>query len=306
MWRRNPFQENSDSDQSISDEEEFIDVSRENCVSLSDRLEKEKQEGFQLQSRLETLKGKCDNNHSYNEEHGTLEHSIVEVHEDFSGEEENQARGKRVQATLRRSICSLGDSPIESEDLYEPFSGGTSSDDEAGCQNLELVIPEIKKHTISDKFQEALGSTSSLSAEGTSIPRLGVFSTGLFGKLHQVMQQENEIDMDFLTKLQIGATFKNEPSSITVKIVSRYLDAKLTVCYCAFVKIIEGFSQPESPKILENEGRKVTIIFYQRICANVDLEIGNLICIHPPWKEVDVTGNGEKVILSIYFSDFSV
>ncbi|KAK8540931.1 hypothetical protein V6N13_060980 [Hibiscus sabdariffa] len=486
MWRRNQFQENPDSDQSISDEEEFIDDSRENYVSLGDRLEEEKQEGFQIQSRLETLKEKCDNNRSYNEEHssfclqedvevpdspdegdcfpsqtlfgrvsseelvsdseedvvhskscivsgakksdrgsgieerdggnvwsmnefllmhyhsilsvlskicivlhvvfplygekdtnpesarskmkprfsfgfqpnrgvscptilddkndrstkagkeperlqvsdhGTLEHSIVEVLDDFSGEEDQleivpadveapgpghsmaellddlqdnpsllrgnfkmhrRARGKRVQTTLKRSIYSLGDRTIESEDLYEPFSCGSSSNDElADCQNLEL--PETKKHTISDKFQEAVGSTS-LSAAGTSIPRLGVFSTGLFGKLQQVMQQEKEVDMGFLTKLQIGATFKNEPSSITVKIVSRYLDAKLTVCYCSFVQIIEGFSQPESPKILENEGRPVTIIFNQRICANVDLEIGNLICIHPPWKEVDVTG----------------
>ncbi|XP_039048364.1 uncharacterized protein LOC120189096 isoform X2 [Hibiscus syriacus] len=313
MWRRNQFQENPDSDQSISDKEEFIDDFAENCVSLGDRLEIEKQEGFQLQSRLETLKEKCDNNRLYNEEfssfcikedvevsdslgegdcfpsqtfrrvsceelvsdceedvvhskscivsgakksdrssgieerdggnawsmvtkeaealihldknvssfsshfscskadkscrgainktrprfsfgfqpqrgvsclsisdnenvmstkagkvpkrlqdsdHGTLEHSIAEVLEDFSGEEENQleivradvealghghsmaellddlqdnpsllrgnfkmnsrARGKRVQATLKRSICSLGDRTIESEALYEP------------------------------------------------------------------------------------------------------------------------------------------------------------------------------------------
>ncbi|KAK8630772.1 hypothetical protein V6N13_079548 [Hibiscus sabdariffa] len=513
MWRRNQFQENPDSDRSISDEEEFIDDSRENYVSLGDRLEEEKQvivcyfvwiwnflflyfdfycitlcinrNDFNFNQDWKHSK-KCDNNRSYNEEHssfclqedvevpdspdegdcfpsqtlfgrvsseelvsdseedvvhskscivsgakksdrgsgieerdggnvwsmvtkeaealihldnnvsrfsshftcskadkscrgarskmkhrfsfgfqshrgvscptilddkndrstkagevperlqtsdhGTLEHSIAEVLEDFSGEEENQleivpadvealgpghsmaellddlqdnpallrgnfkmhrrARGKRVQTTLKRSIYSLGDRTIESEDLYEPFSCGSSSNDElADCQNLEL--PEIKKHTISDKFQEAVGSTS-LSAEGTSIPRLGVFSTGIFGKLQQVMQQEKEIDMGFLTKLQIGATFKNEASSITVKIVSRYLDAKLTVCYCSFVQIIEGFLQPESPKILENEGRPVTVIFNQRICANVDLEIGNLICIHPPWKDVDVTGNGEK------------
>lgn len=46
---------------------------------------------------------------------------------------------------------------------------------------------------------------------------------------------------------------------------------------------VQGILQPESPKILENEGQKVTVIFNQRICANVDLEIGKLICIHPPW-----------------------
>ncbi|TYI68457.1 hypothetical protein E1A91_D08G090100v1 [Gossypium mustelinum] len=498
MWRRNAFQENPDSDQSISDEDDFDDDFRENCASLGDRLEKEKEERFQLQSRPETLKEKCDNNRSYHQEHisfcleedvevpdssdegncfpseklcrrvsceelvsdgeenvmrsktsitsgakesdhsygikdgngenawsmvtkeaealinldknvssfssaskadksykgakskikprfsfrfqshkglswpatsdnenevstkagemperlkasdhGTLEHSIAEVLEDFNGEEENQleivpadveahghgfiehsmaellddlqdntsllrgnfkmhsrARGKRVQAALKRSICSLGDRTIESEDLNEPFSGGSSSNDEADYQNLKLATPEIKKPTISDKFQEALGATS-LTVEGIFIPRPGAFSTGLFGKLQQVMQQEKETDTHFLMKLQNGASFKNEPSCITVNIVSRYLDAKLTVCYCSFVKTIEGILQPENPKILENEGQKVTVIFNQRICANVDLEIGKLICIHPPWKEVDVTGDGEKTILSTYFSDIS-
>ncbi|KAA3471038.1 Kinetochore Spc25 [Gossypium australe] len=466
MWRRNAFLENPDSDQSISEEDDFDDDFRENCASLGDRLEKEKEdvevpdssdEGNRFPSeklcrrvsceglvsdgeenvmcsKTSIASGSKESDHSYgikdgngenawsmvtkeaealinldknvssfssaskadksckgakskikprfsfrfqshkglswpatsdneNEvltkagemperlkasDHGTLEHSIAEVLEDFKGEEENQleivpadveahghgfiehsmaellddlqdntsllrgnfkmhsrARGKRVQAALKRSICSLGDRTIESEDLNEPFSGGSSSNDEADYQNLKLAIPEIKKPTISDKFQEALGATS-LTAEGTFIPRPGAFSTGLFGKLQQVMQQEKETDMHFLMKLQNGASFKNEPSCITVNIVSRYLDAKLTVCYCSFVKTIEGILQPESPKILENEGQKVTVIFNQRICANVDLEIGKLICIHPPWKEVDVTGDGEKTILSTYFSDISL
>ena len=42
------------------------------------------------------------------------------------------------------------------------------------CQNLELAIPEMKKQTISDKFQEALGATS-LSDEGAFIARPKAF-----------------------------------------------------------------------------------------------------------------------------------
>ncbi|XP_022758032.1 uncharacterized protein LOC111305102 [Durio zibethinus] len=502
MWRRNPFQENADSDQSISDEEDFNDDFREKCVSLGDRLEKEKEEGLQLQSRLETLKEKCDNNRSHNQEHssfyleedvevpdspnesgcvlsrkictqvsneelvsdgegnamrpkfsaasdakrsnhnygtgeqdggnawsmvtkeaealihldknvssfsspftclkmdksckgakgkmrprfsfgfqprkgvswpaisniendvstkagevperlkasnhGTIDHSMAEFLEDFNGKEEKQleiiptdveclghrfiehsmaellddlqdnssllrgnskmhsrARGKRTKAALKRSICSLGDRTIESGDLHEPFSDGSSSNDEAEYQNLELTTPEMKKQTISDKFQEALGATS-LSDEGAFIAGPKALSIGLFGKLQQVMHREKETDTHFLKKLQNGASLKNEPSCITVKIVSRHLDAKLTVCYCSFVKTVENFWQPESPKILENEGRKGTVIFNQRICSNVDLEIGNLICIHPPWKEVDDMDRGDKIILCTYFSDISV
>ena len=38
-----------------------------------------------------------------------------------------------------------------------------------------------------------------------------------------------------------------------------------------------------SPQIMINGGRKTTIIFNPRVCSDVDLEVGNLICIHPPW-----------------------
>ncbi|KAA3471039.1 Kinetochore Spc25 [Gossypium australe] len=44
MWRRNAFLENPDSDQSISEEDDFDDDFRENCASLGDRLEKEKED----------------------------------------------------------------------------------------------------------------------------------------------------------------------------------------------------------------------------------------------------------------------
>ncbi|XP_022758033.1 uncharacterized protein LOC111305103 [Durio zibethinus] len=129
--------------------------------------------------------------------HGTLDHSMAELLEDFNGKEEKQleivptdfealghgfiehsmaelldglhdntilrrgkARGKRTKAALKRSICSLGDRTIKSEDLLEPFSGGSSSNDDADYQNLVLAIPERKKQIISNKFQEALGATS--------------------------------------------------------------------------------------------------------------------------------------------------
>ncbi|OMO81860.1 hypothetical protein COLO4_23399 [Corchorus olitorius] len=231
--------------------------------------------------------------------HGVIEHSMAELLDDLhdntsllrgNSKMHGRARGKRVPAALRRSIRSLGDRTIESEELHEPFSGESSSNDEADYQNLELAIPEMKKQTISDKFQEVLGATS-LSDECVFVARPKGFSVGLFGKLQQVMQREKETDAHFLKKLLNGTSLKYEPSCITVKILSRYLDAKLTVCYCSFVQTIEGFWQPDIPKTLENDERKGTVIFNQRICSNVDLENGNLICIHRPWKEVDVAGH---------------
>lgn len=54
MWRQNSFPGKSDSDHSISDEEDFDGDLRENCVSLTGNTLKE--EGWELQSRLDILR----------------------------------------------------------------------------------------------------------------------------------------------------------------------------------------------------------------------------------------------------------
>nr|ACG27596.1 hypothetical protein [Zea mays] len=43
-----------------------------------------------------------------------------------------------------------------------------------------------------------------------------------------------------------------------------------------------------------------TIIFSPKICNNVDLLVGNIIHIFPPWKEVKI--QEEHVIICTYFS----
>ncbi|XP_059438937.1 uncharacterized protein LOC132171590 [Corylus avellana] len=115
------------------------------------------------------------------------------------------------------------------------------------------------------------------------------------------MQTEKERDMDFLRKLETGSNANDETSCIVVKILTRYLDAKLTVCQCSFGQNMES----GSPQIMVEGGRKRTIIFSPRVSSDVDLDVGNLICIHPPWKEVQV-GNDESILLSTYFSQILI
>ncbi|KAK7259384.1 hypothetical protein RIF29_24991 [Crotalaria pallida] len=152
--------------------------------------------------------------------------------------------------------------------------------------------------TMADRFQEALGS--SVIDERTNITKLNSFRAGIFGKLQQVMQKEKETDMYFCKQLQTGASVLG---CVDVKIISRYLDGKLTVCLCSFGKNIENSLLQDNTKGMgfgDKEGSQITVIFSPRVCDNVDLEVGNLIRIHPPWKEVQV-GN-DNIILCTYFS----
>ncbi|KAJ6941037.1 hypothetical protein NC652_007223 [Populus alba x Populus x berolinensis] len=68
---------------------------------------------------------------------------------------------------------------------------------------------------------------------------------------------------------------------------------------------LQDSQSPESSKTFVDRGRIRTVIFSPRVCSNVDLDLGNLICIYPPWKEVQVIGSDEFVILTTYFSHVS-
>ncbi|KAH9793605.1 kinetochore protein [Citrus sinensis] len=213
----------------------------------------------------------------------------------------SRTRGKRMQVFSRRSISQLGDRTVDCEDL-EPVGSGSSSDNEANYQNPKPAIPEVKRQTIVDRFQEALGTTSRDEAAFVAVPRS--FGVGLFGKLQQVMQSEKETDLEFL-KLQTKASPNNEPTCLNVKILSRYLDAKLIVCHVSPSKDTEEPQWPQSNQKRGNGGRERKIIFNPRVCCDVDIEVGSSIRIHPPWKEVQVGGNDESIILSTYFSQIS-
>ncbi|KAH1189613.1 hypothetical protein GmHk_20G057346 [Glycine max] len=171
---------------------------------------------------------------------------------------------------------------INSEDSPEPVDSGSSSDKEVSGQHKKITYPGKKMQTMAERFEEALG-TSSVITEGTHVGALNSLRPGIFGKLQQMMLKEKETDMDFWKK---------------------YRDGKLTVCHCSFSKSTENFLLQDNSKGMGCGGRKSsqsTIIFSPRVCNNVDLEVGNLIQIHPPWKEAQV-GN-DNIIVCTYFSE---
>ncbi|XP_021647890.2 uncharacterized protein LOC110640740 isoform X3 [Hevea brasiliensis] len=277
---------------------------------------------------------------------GLIEHSMAELLEGLrdrnvlqrgNSQMFRRTKGKRAQLMVKKNVSPLGDRVIDDEEKPEQVITGSSSDDEGNYQNLDLANPEMKRQSMADRFQEALAATSFSNDDGAHVAAAKLSGIGLFRKLQQVMQSEKERDANFLKKIQMGASPSDNAHSIVVKILSRYLDAKLTVCHCMFCKNVEvvlytrnsnSTIMPRletslcyyligsslfpfhpgiygSQKLVDRE-REGTVIFSPRICSDVDLEVGNLICIHPPWKEVQVMGNDKSTILSTYFSNILV
>ncbi|KAL5701168.1 hypothetical protein ACHQM5_026535 [Ranunculus cassubicifolius] len=223
-----------------------------------------------------------------------------------------EAKVKRSSVTSKRNrSASLSYSTLDNGDHIEPM--GVSSDEEAEKFRLQVYDDdrikteslEISGRTMTDKFQEVINAATvndqgMLSATSKQTGRY-------FSRLQQVMQTEKERHMEFLNQSR-GAIPRDEARFLDVKILSRYLDAKLTVCQCLLSQNASLSSECLLNSQIFNEDIELrrTVIFSSRICNNVDLEVGNIIRIHPPWKVVEVPSKDGGIILCTYFSQICI
>ncbi|GAB4825620.1 hypothetical protein Ancab_008494 [Ancistrocladus abbreviatus] len=238
--------------------------------------------------------------------HVCTKHSMSELLDDLRGKDGYlhatskmyvRTKGRRVELSTNKNVSVLGERGINYEDHCKDMPSASSSDDEAGGHNINLIIVEAKKRTIVDQFEEALVAAGE-DDEGALIAVPRQSDIGLFRKLQRVMQWEKEQDLEFLRMLEAG--FNDQARCMEVKILSRSFDAKLTVCRCITWNN-KSYRCTENCQE-ENLGKASTIIFNSRVCGDVELEEGNLIRVHAPWKEVEVFEGSETIILATYFS----
>ncbi|KAL1558431.1 hypothetical protein AAHA92_08899 [Salvia divinorum] len=231
--------------------------------------------------------------------HDTRGHSMAEVLGGFLERSDLQEESykleilkrRRKQTVFVRNVLPLGDSIQEDNDLPEALDSDTSfeSEDEESARSVKSTV----SRTVADQFHEAFRTVSAIDGRlDVSFPRpLWWVCGGMFRRLQQVMQIEKERETDSVKNASAETGFKDEETSIFVRILSRSLEAKLIVCSCTCVGDGKTFSR---------EARTITIIFNPRMSDNVDLEVSSLIRIHPPWKEVQV--KNEVIFLCSHFS----
>ncbi|OVA15008.1 hypothetical protein BVC80_949g14 [Macleaya cordata] len=261
--------------------------------SITDLLEglqeeKTKQSEVQVLANLSAL------------EHRDTEHSMAELLEGLQGKNEpvkrtselnTKTRSRMHKITRKRNMYQLGDKILDNEDPAEPMDSDTSSEDEAvkfllqanGQNQMKLASQETKGQTMADRIHKALDATA-VNDGGSLFATSKQTGMGYNGRLQQIMQTEKERHVEFLKQSQ-GMSMHDETKCITVKILSRYLDAKLTVCQCSCVENNKSSHCAESPLNSIGYGPKRTIIFSSRMCSNIEIEVGNFIRIHPPWYE---------------------
>ncbi|KAI3506654.1 hypothetical protein L1887_21215 [Cichorium endivia] len=209
----------------------------------------------------------------------------TQLHNDTLFQDEHAVKYNKTKSTSeqladKRSILSIDHDYIE-DDHPDCLSSDSSEEDEDNHQIQGLTVAVPKQKTIADQFHEVLGANE----EGNMYAVSRHTGFGLFGKLQRVIHREKERDLYFLSKLQK----EDEASCFDVRILSKSLEGKLTVCSCSSIKNV-------------TERKNFIIIFSSRTCSDVELDVGMLVRVHPPWKEVNVKGKQENTILSTYFS----
>ncbi|XP_010556750.1 PREDICTED: uncharacterized protein LOC104825977 isoform X2 [Tarenaya hassleriana] len=206
-------------------------------------------------------------------------------------------RRSRLKYAHKGSSSTLQDRATDDE-LPGPMDSESSSDYEPRYQSSVPDTRNQKKKFLGDQFNEAL-KAASLSNGGQLFTSPYLSGCGLYGKLQQVIKREREEEMEILKTLQVGVGQRDAWRYVDVRILSRGLEARLVVCKCSAVNDVE-----DSP-LLKNSrvGKETTIIFSTKVCSDVDIEVGSVIRIYSPWKEVELKNkNKEVIILCSYFS----
>ncbi|XP_031407654.1 uncharacterized protein LOC116215953 isoform X2 [Punica granatum] len=239
--------------------------------------------------------------------HGYTDHSMAELLDGLHERtglarginKSSRKRGQRMQSVGKRSMTTI----LDSEDEPMSMDSDSPGEEESDFDNLKIPPPQRKRHTLVDCFQEVLDASPWRDRVALAANPSG---SGLFERLQQVMRSEKERELEFSNNLEPSGAPLCGTSCLHVLILSSYLDAKLIVCRCSLKKIPERLQEPQSPESVSQWRGERTVIFSPRIFSNVDLEVGKLICICPPWKEVQLMSEDERVLLSTYFSLVSV
>ncbi|CAN6246369.1 unnamed protein product [Urochloa humidicola] len=204
----------------------------------------------------------------------------------------------KLPVSEKKTLAILGERSSDSDDPLERITDGTSSEEEDVTENhLALANKDVKQQTMADLFQEVFDPSS---MEVAMLPMRST-GAGYHGRMLQIMQMEKDRHAEFLRQFNMEQVYLDDSKGITVQIMSRSLEGKLAVCQCLFQEKSNSTIRSEAATDhYMNESRtNRTIIFSPKICDNVDLLVGNIIHIFPPWKEVKLQ---EDVILCTYFS----
>lgn len=172
-------------------------------------------------------------------------------------------------------------------------------DDIEVCDNAQMdtpIHPPVITRpqtlpSIAEQFQEALMAAPALdcaSAPSVQFPITQDYSTRLQKLLQLEKQQHAEISK--------GLPFSTPFESVQVHIMKKSLEGRLVTCKCQVI-------QAPSKWIRTSGVDEVQVIFNSKIAGELEIDVGCMVRINPPWRELTLLGSSSRVILCTYFCE---
>uniref|UniRef100_A0ACD5ZJ47 Uncharacterized protein n=1 Tax=Avena sativa TaxID=4498 RepID=A0ACD5ZJ47_AVESA len=139
--------------------------------------------------------------------------------------------GKPKVPIGNKTLTLRGQSNLDNEEPSQHVIGETSSEDEVEDtvqHNLAMVTKDVKGKTMTDLFQEAFSATD---MDVAALPMRST-GTGYYGRMQQIMQMEKDRHVQFSRQCNKAQDYLGNSKGVTVQILSRSLEGKLTVCRC--------------------------------------------------------------------------
>ncbi|CAM6029335.1 unnamed protein product [Sphagnum balticum] len=160
--------------------------------------------------------------------------------------------------------------------------------------------------SITEQFQEALeAAPESISSFVPSIHSSRDQASLYSSQLQKVLEFEKAQHTHIGKELQLY-----EPlDCLEVRIMEKWLEGRLTSCICHVIQAPQNagrhteVSLNVTTPLLESSTETVQVIFNAVVAAKLELELGAIVRISPPWQELSPPGLALKIVLCTYFCE---
>lgn len=210
---------------------------------------------------------------------------------------ENAEPPIRVAETVQDFFKRVSD-PAEGIEEVPDTDSAESFEGECNSEVGDVHTVE-RAETMMERFRDVLHSIPTGDGEFSEQQHSRGALSGFSAHLQRVLQREKN-RLSVLSKASsVAHTCEGTSTYITARILSRCREAQLTSCSC---KVVVAPKCEEQGAHEHSSSNHVHVIFNTKDNRDLDLEVGSVVRINRPWREVSNAEGFGKIIICTYFS----
>ncbi|CAM6109163.1 unnamed protein product [Calypogeia fissa] len=172
-----------------------------------------------------------------------------------------------------------------------------------------LVVPVNPASSIWERFEEALDLDSPDDTNPASTDRLNSNEalSGFSKLLQNALKELKNEQIQFQKLLTSSQSLRGVSRCLEVLIWRKYLEGQLITCHCEVLQSPPEWNDSSHAAVTPVDSMDnltiVEVLFSSKMSGDLELEVGRVVRIHPPWQEILGAGQFEKIILGTFFCE---